>query len=289
MAGALRIGVSGWRYDDWRGSFYPDHLPRSEELSYASSRFGALELNGTFYSLQSPESFGQWYAQTPRGFRFAVKGSRYVTHMKRIDDVATALANFFASGVLRLEEKLGPVLWQLPARLPFDADRLDRFLAQLPHDFSSAAKRARRHDDRLPHRAWLRFRTDRRIRHALEVRHESFLCPEFVDILRRHRVGLVASHTVGRWPYVEELTAHFAYLRLHGPGALYASRYDEQAIAYWAERAEAWQRGEEPEDAEKITDRPPPGRGRRDVWVFFDNTDKRHAPEDARALIRATA
>jgi uncharacterized protein YecE (DUF72 family) len=172
----VRIGVSGWRYAPWRGRFYPRGLPQRDELAYASERLGAIEINGTFYSLQRPERFATWYAQSPRDFRFAVKGSRFITHMKRLRDVGVALANFTASGVLRLEEKLGPILWQLPASFAFDAERVDAFLGRLPRDFAAAARLGRRHDRRLRARAWLRYRENRAIRHALEVRHESFFC-----------------------------------------------------------------------------------------------------------------
>jgi len=283
--GRVRIGVSGWRYEPWRSHFYPAGLPHRDELCYASQQLDAVEINGTFYSLQRPESFGAWYAQTPPAFRFAVKGSRFVTHMKRLKDVAVPLANFFASGVLRLEEKLGPFLWQLPASVRFDPERLEVFLSSLPRDFAAAARLGRRHDHRLKARAWLRFRTNRRLHHVLEVRHESFLCDELVRLLRRHRVALAFSHTDSRWPYVEEVTADLVYLRLHGPGRLYASDYDASAREGWAERIEAWRGGGQPDDADTITEQPPPRRRGRDVWVFFDNTDKRHAPHNAVALI----
>jgi uncharacterized protein YecE (DUF72 family) len=287
--GRIRVGVSGWRYEPWRRHFYPEGLPQRDELRFASEHLDAVEINGTFYSLQRPERFGTWYAQTPRDFRFAVKGSRFVTHIKRLRDVTVPLANFFASGVLRLEEKLGPLLWQLPRSFQWDAERVDGFLASLPRDFASAARLGHRHDGRLKARAWLRFRTNRRLRHALEARHESFFCDEMVRVLRRHRVALVFSHTDGQWPYAEELTADLVYLRLHGPGRLYASDYDEQAREHWARRIEAWRDGGEPEDAKTITERRPPRHARRDVWVFFDNTDKRHAPHNAAALIERLA
>jgi uncharacterized protein YecE (DUF72 family) len=283
--GAVRVGVSGWRYPPWRGHFYPAGLPQRDELRFASARFGALEVNGTFYALQRPERFGEWYDATPRGFRFAVKGSRFITHTKRLADATVPLANFFASGVLRLDDKLGPFLWQLPASFRWDAARVDRFLATLPRDFEAAARLARRHDRRLRAPAWLGFDTNRRLEHALEVRHESCLCAEMVRVLRRHRVALVFSHTGGRWPYAEELTAGFVYLRLHGPGRLYASDYDASARERWVRRIEAWRDGGQPDDARTVTGRPPPRRQARDVWVFFDNTDKLHAPRDAEALI----
>lgn len=282
----MRVGVSGWRYSPWRGRFYPVGLPARKELAHASRRFDALEINGTFYSLQQPESFARWYEQTPRGFRFAVKGGRFITHMKRLANVRAPLANFFASGVLRLEEKLGPFLWQLPASFHWDEERLDAFLGLLPRSFSEAARLARHRDARTKGRAWLRYRHDRPLYHALEVRHESFFREDFAALLRRHRVALVASHTDGRWPYTEELTAGFVYLRLHGPGRLYASDYDSRALERWAHRIEAWQRGDQPRDAETFSGREPPRRRVRDVWVFFDNTDKVHAPANAERLRR---
>jgi len=282
----VRIGVSGWRYGPWRKSFYPEELRQREELSYASRQFGAIEINGTFYSLQRPERFGDWYACTPPEFRFAVKGSRYITHMKRLTDIDTPLANFFASGLLRLDDKLGPLLWQLPPDMRFDAARLEHFLSRLPRDFDAAADLARHHDDRLRSEPWLDYSRNRTLEHALEFRHESFMCNELVRMARRHDVALVFSHTDGRWPYVEEITAHFVYVRLHGPGELYASNYDARAEELWAERVLAWHSGSEPGNAVRITARPPPRRRARDVWVFFDNTDKRHAPANARSLMQ---
>jgi uncharacterized protein YecE (DUF72 family) len=289
MAGRVRVGVSGWRYAPWRGRFYPADLPHPLELRFAGERFGAIEINGTFYSLQRPERFARWHDETPRGFRFAVKGSRFITHMKRLEDVAVPLANFYASGVLRLEEKLGPFLWQLPADFPLDTERIERFLDLLPRDCAAAARLGRRHDERLPARAWLTYGANRRLEHALEFRHPSFLCADLVRIARRQRVALVFSHTAGRWPYVEELTAGFAYLRLHGPADLYASDYGRRAREEWARRIEAWAAGGEPDDARKITEWDPPARRGRDVWVFFDNTDKVHAPRNAVALIERLA
>src|SRR5919106_3182986 len=138
--GSIRVGTSGWSYKDWRGSFYPDDLPPDDQLFYAAERFDTLEINGTFYSLTTPDACREWYRAAPRGFVYAVKGSQFITHNKKLSDVDDALANFFASGILELQEKLGPVLWQLPVRSRFDAGKVERFLGRLPRD-SHAARR----------------------------------------------------------------------------------------------------------------------------------------------------
>lgn len=274
-----RIGISGWTYGGWRGRFYPEGLPQKQELAYASRQVATIEINGSFYSLQRPESYGRWYAATPPGFRFAVKAARFITHMKKLRDVATPLANFFASGPLRLAEKLGPILWQLPPQLRFNADLLESFLVQLPQDTEAAAALAHRHDHRLSGRAWLRTDRRRRLRHALEVRHDSFGDPAFPALLRRHKVALVFADSVD-WPYWEDVTADFVYLRLHGSEELYASGYGDAALDRWAARLRAWTAGHEPRDATRIGG-PTPRRAGRDAFVYFDNDAKVHAPADA--------
>src|SRR5688572_4977386 len=182
-----RIGISGWTYALWRGVFFPKGLPQKDELKYASRAFNSIEINGTFYSLQRPSSFRTWREQTPDNFVFSVKGGRFITHMKKLVGVETALANFFASGVLLLGEKLGPILWQLPPMLGFDPDRIANFFDLLPRDTQAAAKLARLHDERLKGRSHVEADADRPIRYAMEVRHPSFKTPEFVALLRKHR------------------------------------------------------------------------------------------------------
>lgn len=277
----LRIGTSGWSYGAWRGNFYPPGLVHRRELEYLSRKLDSLEINGSFYSLQRPTSYRRWYEETPPGFRFAVKGSRFITHMKKLRGVETPLANFFASGVLRLEEKLGPILWQLPPNLKFDEGRIGDFLDLLPRTTTEAARLATRHDDRLKGRSWTRTEADRPIRYAFEIRHPSYLVPGFMGLLRRHGAALVFADTAGTFPYAEEVTADFVYLRLHGAEALYASGYTDAELEWWAERIRAWKRGGEPEDAGRITDLPPPARKGRDVYVYFDNDAWGHAPFDA--------
>lgn len=281
----VRIGISGWRYRGWRGDFYPEGLPQRRELEYASRRLNSIEINGSFYSLQSAESYRRWHAATPRGFLFAVKGGRFITHMKRLKDVDRPLANFFASGVLRLEDKLGPILWQLPPNFRFDAERIGAFLDLLPRDTASAARLARGHGPQVePGQAWTATDRNRRIRHALEIRHESCFCPEMVRIARDAGVALVFSDAAD-WPYTEELTAGFVYLRLHGSEKTYASRYDDPALDRLAHAIRQWSRGRQPGDAERITGRKPPSRKSRDVYCYFDNDEKVHAPRDARRLM----
>jgi uncharacterized protein YecE (DUF72 family) len=280
----IRIGISGWRYPRWRGTFYPPRWPQARELDYASRRLASVEINGSFYSLQDPQSYGAWYDATPADFVFAVKGGRFITHMKRLANVETPLANFFASGVLRLRDKLGPILWQLPPSFRFDADRLAAFFHLLPRDTHAAAALARRHDHRVDGRAFTRVIERRPLRHALEVRHESFRDPRFVALLRRHRIGLVVADTAGRWPFIEDVTADFVYVRLHGDIELYVSGYTDAALATWAARVRAWTRGRSPRGARLLAPAAPHRRSGRDVFVYFDNDVKVRAPFDAMAL-----
>jgi uncharacterized protein YecE (DUF72 family) len=268
--GEIRVGISGWTYAGWRGDFYPRGLPRKQELAYAAERLGSIEINGSFYSLQRPSSYEGWRDQTPDDFVFAVKGGRYITHMKRLRDVEAPLANFFASGVLALGPKLGPVLWQLPERLTFDADLLAGFFAQLPRTVGEAAALARRHDDKLADDRALtrapRGQADRRVRHALEFRHASFCVDEAYALLREHDVACVVADTAGRWPMADQVTSDLVYVRLHGDQELYASGYGDAALDAWADRCRRWSR-----DA--------------DVVVYFDNDAKGFAPYDALRLI----
>ncbi|HET9984055.1 MAG TPA: DUF72 domain-containing protein [Longimicrobiales bacterium] len=280
----LRIGISGWTYPAWRGIFYPSGLPHRRELEYASRQLSSIEINGSFYSLQRPSSFARWRDETPERFVFAVKGSRFITHMKKLVGVDTALANFFASGVLRLGPKLGPILWQLPPQLGFDARRVADFLARLPRTTVEAAELARRHDARLKAGAWTEAEADQPIRHAFEVRHESYLVPEFVEMLREHGAALVFADSAGTWPYAEELTADFVYVRLHGSEQLYASGYTDSELQWWADRIRTWRAGGWPADAVRVEGAPSPAARKRDVYVYFDNDAKVHAPGDAMRL-----
>lgn len=262
-----RIGISGWTYPPWRHVFYPDGLPQRRELEFASRQVGSIEINGTFYALQRPESFRAWAEQTPDQFIFSVKGGRFITHLKKLRDVDTALANFFACGVLALGPKLGPVLWQLPPNLGYDAERIEAFLSLLPRTTTAAAELAAQHDERVEDRAWVTTDADRPVRHALEVRHASYETPSFFAHLREHGVAAVTADTAGKWPLIEEQTADFSYLRLHGAEELYASGYSDDALDAWAGKVREW--GQD-----------------RDVFVYFDNDVKVRAPFDAMGLMR---
>ncbi|MDO7933324.1 DUF72 domain-containing protein [Xanthomonas euvesicatoria pv. eucalypti] len=283
---AIRIGISGWRYARWRGTFYPAGLAQRRELEYAAGCFPSVEINGSFYSLQRPDSFQRWHDETPEDFVFSVKGPRFITHMKRLRDCEQALANFFASGILRLGAKLGPVLWQLPPTLRFDAELLDAFLGSLPRDSEAALARARKRDTALMQgRSALAIDRNRPIRHALEVRHDSFCDPACMRLLRRHNVAVVVADTAGKFPYLEDVSADFVYVRLHGDAQLYASGYSDTALDRWAARIAAWASGAEPDDAARVGARARK-RAMRDVYCYFDNDMKVHAPFDARGLMQ---
>jgi len=278
----IRIGISGWTYAPWRGTFFPHGLRQSEELAYASQRVRSIEINGTFYSLQTPASFARWAQSTPDDFIFSVKAPRFITHITRLKGGRVPLANFFASGVLRLGEKLGPILWQLPPSLRFDPPVIESFLKSLPHDTAAAARLGRHHDAHV-RQPWLKPGSHRALRHALEVRHASFATPEFIQMLRRHEVAVVVADTAGKWPLIEDVTADFIYIRLHGDEKLYVSGYTPTALRRWAAKIRGWTEGRTPRDAALVATRPPAGPS-RDLYVYFDNDVKTRAPYDAMNL-----
>ena len=262
----VRVGISGWTYPPWRGVFYPPGLAHRLELEYAASRVRSIEINGSFYALQRPESYRAWHDRTPDDFLFSVKGGRFVTHLKKLRGVDTALANFFASGVLALGGKLGPLLWQLPPNLGYDETRLAEFFALLPRTTTEAATLAAGHDEKVEGRAWLTTDADRPLRHAMEVRHPSYETPRFLDLLREHEIAVVTADTAGKWPMLLEPTTGLAYVRLHGDRELYTSGYSDEALDRWAARIENWR------------------DSGLDVVVYFDNDVKVHSPDDAQRL-----
>ena len=282
---AVLVGISGWRYPPWRGVFYPPGLPQYRELEFASRALPTIEINGTFYSLQTPQSFQHWYDETPLGFIFSVKGPRYITHIRRLREITAPLANFFASGLFNLREKLGPILWQFPPSFRFDAEIMKRFLELLPQDTEQALSLARRRERRMVGRVRLAIDAPRAMRHAVEIRHESFIDESFVQMLHEHNVALVVADTAGKWPYREDVTADFLYLRLHGDKELYASGYTDEALIRWAARIRAWRAGFQPEDAHLISARFKPQQCMRDIYCYFDNDIKVKAPFDAKALM----
>ena len=285
MSARVRIGISGWRYAGWRGVFYPRKLVQKRELAYAAARFDSIEINGSFYSLQYPASWQRWRDETPEDFVFAVKCPRYITHVRRLRDIGAPIANFFASGVLLLGPKLGPLLWQFPPNLKFDPGLWREFLPRLPRTLAAAGALARGHDSRIRAPAIPEQLPRRRLRHAVEIRSETFRDEAFIALLRRHRVGLVVADTAGKFPYLEDVTADFLYLRLHGAEELYASGYDDAALRGWAARIAAWSRGGEPRNAVRAARTRAPSRPRgRAVYCYFDNDAKVHAPFDAQRL-----
>lgn len=279
----IRIGISGWTYEPWRGTFYPEGLTQKRELEYASRKVNAIEVNGTFYALQKPQSYATWYAQTPADFSFAIKGPKYITHERRLKDVATPLANFLASGIFCLKEKLGPILWQFPPSLPFLPERFEEFMAMLPHDTMHAAELSKQHSDWMKDRCLTSCEAALPMRHAIEVRHESFKDPAFIAMLRRYNIACVVGDTAGRWPYIEDVTSEFVYVRLHGDETVYPDGYTDKALNTWADRIATWSRGEQPSDA-KCVSPDIPVTTPRGVFAFCDNDAKTRAPFDAMSL-----
>ena len=265
---SVRVGTSGWRYAGWRGDFYPAGLRQRDELAYIAGVLSSVEINGSFYSLQRPSSYRRWRDAVPDDFVFAVKGGRFVSHLKRLRDVETPLANFFASGVLALGPTLGPVLWQLPERLTFDAQVVDTFLG------CCRAPRRRRPSwplvtttrCRRTARSWWRRTTG-----PCGTRSSSATRPSStraaVSLLRRHGIATVVADTAGRWPQSFEVTGDLVYVRLHGDTELYTSGYGDESLEHWAGRCREWL-----------------GRG-LDVVVYFDNDAQGHAPHDAQRLL----
>jgi uncharacterized protein YecE (DUF72 family) len=285
MKDGILIGISGWAYPRWRKVFYPKGLAIKNELFFASRLFHTIEINGSFYRLQNPSVYRSWYDQTPRDFIFAVKGSRFITHMKKFKEFERPLANFFASGLLELKEKLGPILWQLPPNLKFDSKHFESFLQKLPRDHFEAFELAHQHDARVKsfedqHHPSL----NHPLRYAFEVRHQSFQNAEFVELLREYGDALVFADTGGRFPYFEDLTTDFAYVRLHGDEELYASGYDSEALDWWASRIQQWTKGKT--NAESLTVAEPMKPSSKKVFVYFDNDARVRAPFDALDLSR---
>ncbi|QTG81986.1 DUF72 domain-containing protein [Arthrobacter crystallopoietes] len=273
-----RVGISGWRYAPWRGTFYPKGLPQRQELEYAATHLDSLEINGSFYSLQRPSSWLQWRDATPEHFVFAVKGGRFITHMRRLREARGALANFFASGVLALGGKLGPFLWQLPENLKYDPDVVEEFLTLLPRTTTAAARLASEHTDLMRDRTWFDVTEERPLRHAMEVRSSTFVTEDFYAQLRRHNIALVVADSAGTWPMVHEITADFAYVRLHGKDELYVSGYGDADLDHWADTVRGWLDGSGCPD----------GVG-RDAYLYFDNDVKVRAPYDAMGLAKRLA
>lgn len=264
--GKVCVGMSGWTYEPWRGTFYPKGLSQKKELEYASQQVTSIEVNGTFYSLQKPDSFLRWHDETPENFVFSIKGNQYITHIRRLKDVKEPLCNFLASGLLCLKDKLGPILWQFPPSVVLKDDRFEQFLRMLPHDTKSAAKLAKQHTAKVDGRAYTKAHGDQPLRHAFEFRHPSFANKKFLDLLRKHNVALVLAHSGLTWDYLEEFTADFFYARMHGQEPEYQKGYPEKFLTSWAKKVKSWS-------------------ARKDGYVYFDTEAKEHAPREAIKLL----
>ena len=263
----VRVGISGWRYAGWRGDFYPKGLAQRKELAYAAEHLTSIEINGSFYALQKPSSWMSWRDGTPDDFLFAVKAPRFITHIKRLQDVAEPVANFLASGPLALGPKLGPILWQLPLNTLYEPELIETFLELLPRTTTEAVEVAKRRSERMEGKELLETDADRPVRHAIEVRDYSFDDQQFADQLQAHGVACVLGDSAGRWPKLDWVTADFAYARLHGDKELYTSGYDEAGLDAWEE----WTRDHLDHD--------------RDAYVYFDNDQKVRSPFDAMSLL----
>jgi uncharacterized protein YecE (DUF72 family) len=260
----IRVGIGGWNYEPWRQTFYPAGTTQSRELAYASRHVTAIEINGTFYRLQKPEVFAKWHDSTPDSFIFSIKAPRFIVQRKDLASAADAMERFLASGITELKAKLGPVLWQLADTKAFDPKEIDGFLALLP-----AAAGA------LP------------LRHALEVRHASFLNREFLEIARQHGVAVVYEDDATH-PGIADLTSTFVYARLRRSVASCATGYPLAALKQWAARAQLWASGEEPTDLPSVAGAARPRRTAgpsRQVFIYFINGAKERAPAAAQKLI----
>ncbi len=253
------IGVGGWTYAPWRGGFYPAGLPQKRELEYMSRALTSIEINGTYYGSQKSESFARWREETPDDFVFSLKGPRFATNRRLLAESAESIARFFASGVTELKEKLGPINWQFMATKKFDASDFGKFLALLPKELDG-----------------------RKIRHAVEVRHESFRTPEFIALAREHGVAVVLAGD-SEFPQIADVTADFVYARIMGTKEKPQTGYADKALDLWTKRAETFAAGGFPDGLQSVT--PPPTKGARDVFLYVISGFKAHNPQAAQALI----
>ena len=260
MTGKIHIGIGGWTYAPWRGTFYPADLTQKRELEYAATRLSSIEINGTYYGSQKPESFEKWRDETPDGFVFAVKGPRFATNRRVLAEAGPSIERFFDSGVMRLGEKLGPVNWQFMATKKFDPEDFAAFLALLPKTVEG-----------------------RPIRHAVEVRHDSFRTPEFVALARAHEVAVVTAGD-SDFPQIADATAPFAYLRIMGTTETEPAGYSDAALEVWAARLRAIAGGNPPEGLATVTE-PPAHPAARDVFLYVISGHKVANPAAAMRLL----
>ncbi len=261
---SIRIGIGGWTYEPWRGTFYPEKWPQKRELDYAAERVTAIEINGTYYGSQKPATFASWAKAVPDGFVFALKASRYCTNRKVLAEAGESIAKFTGQGIVELGDRLGPILWQFMATKKFDPDDFAAFLKLLPAKQDGLA-----------------------LRHAIQVRHESFAVPEFVAMCRAAGVAIVFAQSA-EYPAIADVTGHFVYARLEDAEERFVAGYAPTVLDDWAARAKTWAAGGRPEDLPYVEDTAP-AKTPRETFVFFINGAKLRAPHAAMALIERVA
>jgi uncharacterized protein YecE (DUF72 family) len=257
----IRVGIGGWTYEPWRGLFFPDKLPKSQELSHASRRVTSIEVNGTFYGTFTPSTFRRWAEETPDNFIFSLKAPRFAVNRRILADAGPSIDKFFASGVSELKSKLGPILWQLAPTKKYDSADIAAFIDLLPKSIDGL-----------------------KLRHALEVRHESFRSADFIAQVRKANIAVVLADSE-KYPLVADLSADFVYARLQEAKAEVETGYDARALGTWTTLAKAWERGEEPDQFPLAAPKGKPLKS-RDIFVYFINGAKERAPAAAEALIR---
>jgi uncharacterized protein YecE (DUF72 family) len=259
--GQIRIGIGGWTFEPWRGVFYPKGLPHAKELAYAGERLTSIEVNGTFYRTQAPATFRKWAGEVPDGFVFSIKGSRYVTNRRVLKEAGESIERFLDSGVTELGSKLGPLLWQLAPFKKFDEADFGGFLELLPEKFDG-----------------------HRLRHVIEVRHDSFRSPAFVSLLRKFGMAAVYTDHVS-YPNIADVTADFVYARLQRGEDDVPTAYPPKQIKEWAGRLQAWAVGGAPKDLPRVEEKHKPKTEPRDVFAYVIHEGKVRAPAAAMALI----
>jgi uncharacterized protein YecE (DUF72 family) len=257
----IYVGVGGWVFEEWRDNFYPPDLPQKRELEYASRHLTAIEINGTYYGSQKPDSFARWHDETPEDFVFTLKGPRFATNRRVLAEAGPSIEKFLQSGVTRLKQKLGPINWQFMATKKFDAADFEAFLKLLPISHEGRA-----------------------LRHAVEVRHDSFACAQFVALCRRYGVAIIAGCDA-QFPTIADVTADFVYVRLMGTAEKEKLGYSKAAIARWAARAREWQAGESPAGLKLAAKAA--AKKQRDVFLFVISGAKARNPSAAMAIIQA--
>jgi uncharacterized protein YecE (DUF72 family) len=259
--GSIRVGIGGWTFEPWRGTFYPKGLAQKRELEYASQHLTSIEINGTYYGSQKPESFARWRAETPDGFVFSLKGTRFTTNRRVLAEAGQSIERFLTSGLLELKEKLGPINWQFLPTKQFDAQDFEAFLKLLPPTLEGRA-----------------------LRHVVEVRHPSFRTPDFIAMLREYKVATVLTDKES-FPEIPDVTAPFVYARLQRSAEKVETGYAPKALDEWAKRAKLWAEGGAPDDLKAIGPKEKNPPKSRDVFIYMINGFKPKAPAAAMALI----